>query len=81
MSVCVALPCAAATWMPLRVSAMVIAVWASLNFTPPANAPTAAALPPRLPSRPPTPPPTPPAFGSENTMLGVRMKSAATIWP
>jgi D-lactate dehydrogenase (cytochrome) len=40
-----------------------------------------ASRPPMLPSSPPMPPPTPPAFGSENTTLGVRMKSAATIWP
>ena len=53
-------------------------VCASLNFRPPATAPSTGDRRPRIP---PTAPPTPPALFSENTTDGVRTKSAATIWP
>ena len=73
------LPSADATCTPLRESATSMLVWASLNLTPPATEPSNAPLLPG--TRPAMPEPMPPAFFSEKMTVGVRMKSAATIWP
>ena len=63
-----------ATWMLERTSAIIRLVEASLNFKPPAMAPSTPSLPPRKP-------PMPPVVLAPTCTFGVITKSAVCIWP